>query len=84
MAPLWAEHSWIGIDANARSGEFFQLAEPPPGGVPTGLWPVTQILVDPEQTGEWRLCGMVDVEASRLESRAVIWLQSIESTTTRS
>lgn len=69
----WTEHTWIGIDASARSPRYFVFDEPPSSaGPPTGRHHVTQIIVDPDDTGEWRLEGVVDYDASRMEGAPVV------------
>lgn len=75
----WSEHTWVGIDASTRSPRYFVFDEPPSSaGPPTGRWPVTQILVDPDDTGEWRLEGMVDYDASRVQGVPVIAFAGVE------
>lgn len=69
MAPYWEEYSRIEIDAGARSAERFVWDRS------TGQ--VTQILVDPEGNCEWRVEGVVDLDASCAEGRAVIGLSTI-------
>ncbi len=64
MAAYWDEHDWIGIDADARSGEWFDF-DP-------DAQMATQILVDPDGHHEWALEADVDLEASRSEDRAVV------------
>jgi superfamily II RNA helicase len=64
MAAYWDEHDWIGIDADARSGQWFDF-DP-------DAQMATQILVDPDGHHEWALEADVDLEASRSEDRAVI------------
>jgi hypothetical protein len=57
------------VDADARSGELFRYDRS------TGR--VTQILRDPEDSGEWRIEAVVDREASREEDRVVLRLVDI-------
>ena len=64
MADYWDEHDWIGIDADARSGEWF--------GFDRDAQMATQILVDPDGHHEWVLEAEVDLAASRTEDRAVV------------
>lgn len=66
LSGYWAENQWIGIDASARSPRWFVFDEPSAAeGPATGRHDVIQILVDPDETGEWRLRGIVDYDASR-------------------
>lgn len=72
VAPYRDEHGEIRTDSEARGPHWFQLEE-------TGsVWRVSQVLVDPDETGEWRLTGRVDLAASREESRAVVHFDSVE------
>ena len=70
MAPYWAEHDEILLDASARSGELFSYDRP------SGA--VSQILRDPDDTNEWRFTATVDRDATVAEGRAVLRLESIE------
>lgn len=75
----WAEHTWMGIDASARSPRYFVFDEPPSSaGAATGRHRVAQIIVDPDDTGEWRLSGMVDYDASRTEGTPVVAFAGVE------
>jgi hypothetical protein len=56
MEPYWLSHDHIGIDTDARA--LFTLREQ------DQRWEITQILADPEHTGEWRLVIEVDLGAS--------------------
>jgi hypothetical protein len=69
MAPYWAEHGEILVDAGARSGELFHFDRS------TGR--VTQILRDPDDSNEWRIVALVDVPASAEHGRAVLRLESV-------
>ena len=64
MADYWDEHDWIGIDADARSGEWFDFDR--------DAQSATQILMDPDGHHEWVLEAEVDLTASRTEDRAVV------------
>ena len=64
IAPYWAEHEWIGIDADARSSEWFDFDR--------DAQMATQIMNDPDGHHEWVLEAEVDLEASRSEDRAVV------------
>lgn len=72
MAPYWAEHPELRTDAEARGPHWLMVEE---GGA---SWPLTQVLVDPEETGEWRLLGRVDLSRSREAARAVVHLDGVE------
>ena len=69
MEPYWDEHAAIGIDANARSAEFFVRDSD------TGA--VTQILADPDGANEWRIEASVDMGASREAGEAILVLHDI-------
>ncbi|NLA34109.1 MAG: DUF3516 domain-containing protein [Actinobacteria bacterium] len=76
---FWSEHAWIGIDPAARAATWFIFDEPPVSAGPaTGRHAVTQILVDPADSGEWRLHGLVDIDASRDEGVLVIAFAGVE------
>lgn len=52
------EHADIPLDAQARSGQFFELRETPTA------WHVTQVIDDPEGHHDWRLVATIDPVAS--------------------
>ena len=64
IAPYWDEHEWIAIDADARSGEWFELD--------LDAQTATQTLCDPDGHHEWVLETDLDLDASRAEDRAVV------------
>jgi superfamily II RNA helicase len=64
IAHYWDEHEWIGIDADARSSEWFAFDR--------NAQMATQIINDPDGHHEWVLEAEVDLEASRSEDRAVV------------
>ena len=66
MAPYRDEFGDVLVDAAARSGELFHFDRS------TGR--VTQILHDPEDSNEWRIEAMVDLDGSRDEDRVVLRL----------
>jgi superfamily II RNA helicase len=62
----YAEHASIGIDAAARSADFFELDE-------TGRrWQARQVLDDPAGERAWLIRAEVDLDASDADGRAVI------------
>jgi hypothetical protein len=71
MAPYWGEYDAILIDNNARSGQFFTLAEQP------DRWLVTQRLVDPEGHGEWRFTAEVDLAQAQIDGAPTLRLTVI-------
>jgi hypothetical protein len=71
MAPYWAEHDSIGIDATARAATEHQLVEEP------GRWVVTQFLVDPAGDREWRFVAIVDLERAMTEGAPTLELQTL-------
>ena len=66
MAPYRDEFGDVLDDATARSGELFRYDRS------TGR--VTQILHDPEDSNEWRIEAIVDLDASREDDRVVLRL----------
>ena len=68
MAPYWAAHPSIGIDATARAGALFR---------PDGATGVVQVLADPAGDHDWAITAHVDLEASDAEGRAVLVLDAI-------
>jgi superfamily II RNA helicase len=56
--PYLAEHDLIGIDADARSGAFFQVTEEP------DVWHVRQVIDDPAGDHEWAILLDIDLRAS--------------------
>jgi hypothetical protein len=66
LAPYFAEHDSIGIDADARSASMVTIAPGPE------RWTVDQVLADPDGTGEWRITAEVDVAASDAEGAPVV------------
>lgn len=69
IAAYWDEHEWIGIDAEARSSAWITID--------LDAQMATQTLSDPDGHHEWVLEAEVDLEASRLEERAVVRPTSI-------
>ncbi|MGB6059818.1 MAG: DUF3516 domain-containing protein [Microthrixaceae bacterium] len=79
MDGYWAEHNWVDIGPNARGPNFFVFDEPvADGGSVSGRYEVTQILLDPEESGEWRLRGVIDFDRSRDDSALVIAFAGVE------
>ncbi len=64
LEDYWAEFDHIGIDAEARSRQWFNYDRS------TGL--ATQTLLDPDNINGWRLEGRVDLERSAEEGNAII------------
>ena len=82
LAPYWSEHAWIDISPDARAAQWFVFDEPPVSAGPaTGRHGATQILVDPEGSGEWRLRGIVDVDRSRADGALVMAFSGVEHLT---
>ena len=69
MAPYRHEFGDVLVDAASRSGELFHFDRA------TGR--VTQILHDPDDSNEWRIEAIVDLDASREENRVVLRLVDI-------
>ncbi|MFC4337505.1 DEAD/DEAH box helicase [Salininema proteolyticum] len=79
----WREHQWdgaleayykahddIGIDAEARSKEFFTVAEE------ERTWTVRQVVADPEGDRDWAIVLTVDLDASDEAGEVVAEVQS--------
>jgi len=71
MAPYWAEHAYIGIDAEARATALFSLAEEP------GRWVVTQRIADPAGDGEWRMIAAIDLATAQAEGAPTLVLEQL-------
>jgi hypothetical protein len=74
IAPYWAAHPQLMIDAAARSAARCQLDESP-----GDHWLVRQVLSDPEEDYDWALRLRVDLEASRRDGRLVLELRALEN-----
>jgi hypothetical protein len=71
MAPYWSEYDSIGVDADARSAQFFRLVEAP------ATWTIEQTLVDPSGDGEWRLVATVDIDDAMADGAPTLRLSSL-------
>ncbi|MEN9647050.1 MAG: hypothetical protein RL238_3719 [Actinomycetota bacterium] len=71
MAPYWAEYDAIGIDGDARSSSYFELAESP------GRWTVTQTLADPAGDREWRVTASVDLAVAEADGAPTLVLEAL-------
>ena len=69
MAEYWAEHDSIDIGGDARHATRFDFD--------TGTGRVDQTVHDPAGHDDWRLIGVVDLDASRAEDRLVASLVDI-------
>ncbi|MGI9643820.1 MAG: DEAD/DEAH box helicase [Ilumatobacteraceae bacterium] len=69
IEPYWDDFDEILLGPGARSPERFLYER--------STQRVTQIIHDPDETGEWRIEAMVDVDASIEEGRAVLRLVDI-------
>lgn len=76
IAPYWQEYDAIGIDADARSAQWFRIADEP------GRWVVTQILADPAGDAEWRLTATVDLEQALADGAPTLVLESVRPAST--
>ncbi len=63
MGPYWEIHEFIAIDADARSANYFDYK------ATDGI--ATQHIVDPENSGVWKIQATVDIEASNEQEKAV-------------
>ena len=59
FAPYFAEHATIGIDADARGPQRFDVDDDG-----DRLWRIRQTLADPEQFDEWHLTAEFDLDAT--------------------
>ncbi|MEI8239287.1 MAG: DUF3516 domain-containing protein [Actinomycetota bacterium] len=71
MVEYWAEYDSIGIDADARSMQYFRLTDEP------GRWMIEQTLVDPSGDGEWRFVASVDLDAAMLDGAPTLRLEHL-------
>jgi len=74
LAPYWAEHTQLLVDAAARSAARCQLDESA-----GNEWQVRQVLSDPEEHYDWALRLRVDLDASRRQGSLVMELLSLDS-----
>jgi hypothetical protein len=74
VAPYWAEHTQLLVDAPARSAARCQLDESA-----ADHWQVRQVLSDPEENQDWALRLRVDLGASRQQGTLVLELQALEN-----
>jgi hypothetical protein len=74
LAPYWAEHPTLGIDADARSGARVSIERSP-----SGVWQVRQTLSDPEENHDFALVLEVDLRASREADRLIMRWRSLET-----
>jgi superfamily II RNA helicase len=72
MAAFFAEHSSVGIGAEARSASLFQVDHQP------GRWLVRQVLDDPDALHEWAMIAEVDLAASDAAGTAVVRTLGVE------
>ncbi len=74
MAPYWAEHAVLLVDASARSAARCQVDQSP-----GDHWLIRQVLSDPEENQDWALSLRADLTASREQGRLVLELSSLEN-----
>lgn len=73
MTPYWQRYGSIAIDADARSGQWFQLSEEP------HRWVITQQLSDPDGDQEWRITAEVDLAAAMDEGAPLLQMVALSS-----
>jgi superfamily II RNA helicase len=73
LAPYWAAHETLLVDADARSAARCQIEQ---GSMDE--WQVRQVLSDPEEHYDWSLRFRVDLAESRAEGRLVMTLIALE------
>ncbi len=87
LGRYWAEHEWIRIDQAARDPLLLNFNENPDAqdladaSLPEGAnrWAlVTQTILDPDETGEWRLTTAVDLTATKETGKPVVYALSLE------
>jgi superfamily II RNA helicase len=71
MTPYWQRFSYIGIDADARSSQWFHLAQEP------GRWVITQQLCDPDGDQEWRITAEVDLATAMDEGAPLLQMVAL-------
>jgi superfamily II RNA helicase len=77
MGPYWQTYDSIGIDGDARSSEYVDVAEEAgPDGRPC-RWLLTQRLVDPEGDGDWRFVASVDLAAAIADGAPTLVLEQL-------
>jgi superfamily II RNA helicase len=74
LAPYWAEHPSLLVDADARSAARAHLERSP-----SESWVLRQTLSDPEGNHDFALSFAVDLEASRREDRLVMRWRGLEA-----
>jgi superfamily II DNA/RNA helicase len=79
LAPYWAEHATLSVDADARSAARVAIERGVRAHIPQGvsgeIWYVRQTLSDPEENHDQALHFAVDLAASRRDDRLVMtWL----------
>jgi superfamily II DNA helicase RecQ len=79
LAPYWAEHQSLSIDADARSAARVSIersaGESAARSGPADVWRVRQTLSDPDENDDHALHFLVDLTASRRDDRLVMtWL----------
>ena len=71
LEPYWDMHDHLITDADARGPEHFVFD--------ASSGEVRQTIVDPDESGEWRLIGHVDLDQSREQGHAVVVLDRVEN-----
>jgi superfamily II RNA helicase len=74
LAPYWAEHAVLLVDADARSVARCQVDQSP-----GDHWLVRQVLSDPEEDYDWALRFRVDLSASRDEGQLILSLLALDN-----
>ncbi|MBX7071007.1 MAG: DUF3516 domain-containing protein [Microthrixaceae bacterium] len=75
MAPYFEEYGTLGIGSDARNPALLLVDEHPVDH--RGCWSVSQILHDPADNHDWRICGLVDLAASDEAGRAVVHITDV-------
>ncbi|HTV17833.1 MAG TPA: DUF3516 domain-containing protein, partial [Polyangiaceae bacterium] len=72
LEPYWAQHPQLLVDADARSPARVQIER-----AASDVWPVRQVLSDPEGDHDHALVLAVDRQASRQDNRLVMTWQGL-------
>ena len=66
LAPYFAEHREIRLDAEARSPKHLHV------DAGEATWTVKQTLLDPEEHGDWHVAATIDLDRSRAAGRPIL------------
>ncbi len=75
LGAYWDAHEWVGTGPEAR-GPSLLLIDRAPADVDGRVWRARQVLDDPEESGEWSLVALIDLDASDLAGEPVLITES--------